>query len=73
MKMNPLGRTGIAISEFCLGTMTWGEQNSEADGHAQMDHAVEQGINFFDTAEMYPTNPIRAETAGRTEEIIGDL
>ena len=71
MKMNPLGRTGIAISEICLGTMTWGEQNSEADGHAQMDHAVEQGINFFDTAEMYPTNPIRAETAGRTEEIIG--
>lgn len=71
MKMNSLGRTGIAVSEICLGTMTWGEQNTEAEAHAQMDHAVEQGINFFDTAEMYPTNPLRAETAGRTEEIIG--
>lgn len=71
MKMNPLGRTGITVSEICLGTMTWGEQNSEAEGHAQMDYAVERGVNFFDAAEMYPTNPLRAETKGRTEEIIG--
>ncbi|MBA89400.1 MAG: aldo/keto reductase [Phyllobacteriaceae bacterium] len=71
MKMKPLGRTGIAVSEICLGTMTWGEQNSEAEAHAQMDHAVSAGITFLDTAEMYPTNPIRAETAGRTEEFIG--
>lgn len=71
MKMNPLGRTGMSVSEICLGTMTWGEQNTEAEGHEQMDFAVERGINFFDTAEMYSTNPLRAETQGRTEEIIG--
>ena len=51
--------------------MTWGEQNSEAEGHQQMDYATDQGVNFFDTAEMYPVNPIKAETMGRTEEIIG--
>ena len=66
MKMNPLGRTGIAISEICLGTMTWGEQNTQAQAFEQMDFAADAGVNFFDTAEMYPTNPIRAETAGRT-------
>ncbi|PWW02259.1 aryl-alcohol dehydrogenase-like predicted oxidoreductase [Hoeflea marina] len=71
MKMNQLGRTGISVSEICLGTMTWGEQNTEAEGHAQMDLAVGEGINFFDTAEMYSTNPTRPETQGRTEEIIG--
>lgn len=71
MKMNPLGRTGMTVSEICLGTMTFGEQNTEAEGHAQMDRAVEAGVNFFDTAELYPTNPLRAETQGRTEEIIG--
>lgn len=71
MKMNPLGRTGLTVSEICLGTMTFGEQNTEAEGHAQMDRAVEAGVNFFDTAEMYPTNPLKAETQGRTEEIIG--
>lgn len=71
MKMNPLGRTGMTVSEICLGTMTWGEQNTEAEGHAQMDLAVAEGINFFDTAEMYSTNPTRAETQGKTEEIIG--
>jgi len=70
MKMNPLGRSGLSVSEICLGTMTWGTQNSEAEGHAQMDMAVERGVNFFDTAEMYPTPP-SAETQGRTEEIIG--
>jgi len=71
MKMNPLGRTGLYVSEICLGTMTFGEQNSEAEGHAQMDRAVEAGVNFFDTAEMYPTNPLKADTQGRTEEIVG--
>ncbi|WP_422072561.1 aldo/keto reductase [Tranquillimonas rosea] len=71
MKMLPLGRTGLTVSEICLGTMTWGNQNTEADGHAQMDRAVEAGVNFIDTAEMYPTQPARAETLGRTEEIIG--
>lgn len=71
MKMNPLGRTGILVSEICLGTMTWGEQNTEAEAHQQMDYALSQGVNFFDAAEMYPTNPTRAETQGRTEEHIG--
>lgn len=71
MKQRPLGRTGISVSEICLGTMTWGTQNSEAEGHEQMDHAVAEGINFFDTAEMYPTTPLSRERVGRTEEIIG--
>tara|TARA_R110002020_G_scaffold18931_19_gene65498 strand:- start:609 stop:1649 length:1041 start_codon:yes stop_codon:yes gene_type:complete len=70
MKMNPLGRTGMMVSEICLGTMTWGQQNTEAQAHEQMDYALTQGVNFFDAAEMYPT-PTRAETQGRTEEIIG--
>lgn len=70
MKMNRLGRTDIEVSEICLGTMTWGLQNSEAEGHAQMDYALEQGVNFFDTAEMYAVPP-SAETFGKTEEIIG--
>ncbi|MBL3702358.1 aldo/keto reductase [Sulfitobacter sp. BDSS02] len=72
MKMNPLGRTGLTVSELCLGTMTFGTQTSEAEGHAQIDRALAAGINFIDTAEMYPVNPIRAETIGRTEEIIGN-
>lgn len=70
MKMNKLGRTDVTVSEICLGTMTWGKQNTEADGHAQMDYALEQGINFFDTAEMYAVPP-DASTYGKTEEIIG--
>jgi aryl-alcohol dehydrogenase-like predicted oxidoreductase len=71
MQKLPLGRTGIMVSELCLGTMTWGSQNTEAEGHAQMDMAVDHGVNFLDAAEMYPTNPVKAETVGRTEEIIG--
>jgi aryl-alcohol dehydrogenase-like predicted oxidoreductase len=71
MRQLPLGRTGIMVSELCLGTMTWGSQNTEAEGHAQIDHALERGVTFLDTAEMYPTNPVRAETAGITEQIIG--
>ncbi|MGO6902310.1 aldo/keto reductase, partial [Rhizobium ruizarguesonis] len=62
MKYNSLGRTEISVSEICLGTMTWGSQNSEADAHAQMDYAVEKGVNFFDTAELYPTTPVSAAT-----------
>lgn len=70
MKMKKLGRTDISVSEICLGTMTWGKQNTEAEGHAQMDYAVTQGVNFFDTAEMYAVPP-DASTYGKTEEIIG--
>lgn len=70
MKMKTLGRTAISVSEVCLGTMTWGKQNTEAEGHAQMDYAVEHGVNFFDTAEMYAVPP-DASTYGKTEEIIG--
>lgn len=66
-----LSANGPDISRLCLGTMTWGTQNSEAEGHAQMDQALKAGVNFLDTAEMYPTNPVRAETVGLTEEIIG--
>lgn len=71
MKQRLLGRTDISVSEICLGTMTWGTQNTEADAHGQMDYAVENGVNFFDTAELYPTTPVSAETQGRTEEYIG--
>ena len=71
MKYNQLGSSDIKVSDICLGTMTWGTQNSEAEGHAQMDYALEHGVNFFDTAEMYPANPISAETQGRSEEITG--
>ena len=71
MKMNRLGRSDIEVSEICLGSMTWGTQNTEAEGHAQIDYAVSHGVNFIDTAELYPVNPISGETQGRTEEIIG--
>ncbi len=71
MKYNRLGNSDIEVSEICLGTMTWGTQNSETEAHQQMDYSLEQGVNFFDTAEMYPANPISAKTQGRTEEIIG--
>ena len=71
MKYNPLGNSDIKVSEICLGSMTWGTQNSESEGHRQMDLACEQGVNFFDTAEMYPVNPISAQTQGSSEEIIG--
>ena len=71
MQRVKLGRTGIEVSEFCLGTMTWGNRNTEAEGHAQIDMALDHGIDFMDTAEMYPVAPVLAETAGRTEEIVG--
>ncbi|MGL4311210.1 MAG: aldo/keto reductase [Paracoccaceae bacterium] len=71
MRQVSLGDSGIMVSEICLGTMTWGTQNTEAEGHAQIDMALDAGVNFLDTAEMYPVNPVAAETVGRTEEIIG--
>ena len=70
MKYRKLGRTDLDVSALCLGTMTWGFQNTESQGHEQMDYALEHGINFFDTAEMYAIPP-SADTYGKTEEIIG--
>ncbi len=70
MKMRELGRTGIKVTELCLGTMTWGRQNTEAEGHAQIDLALDAGLNFMDTAEVYAI-PATAQSYGRTEEIIG--
>lgn len=70
MKYTTLPNTNIKVSKICLGTMTWGEQNTEAEGHKQMDYALNQGVNFFDTAELYSV-PARAETYGATEKIIG--
>jgi len=70
MEYRQLGRTDEKLSAIGLGTMTWGEQNTEAEGHEQMDYALDQGINLFDAAELYPI-PRKAETQGRTEEIIG--
>ncbi len=71
MKMNALGRTGIEVSELCLGSMTWGTQNTAEEAHDQIDRSLDAGINFIDTAEMYPVNPVLKETVGRTERIIG--
>ncbi|PAL21121.1 aldo/keto reductase [Acetobacter syzygii] len=71
MDKRELGRTGIMVSELCLGTMTFGQQNTQAEGHAQLDMAVDHGINFIDTAELYAIPP-RAETYGATESIIGN-
>lgn len=70
MEYRELGRTGVKVSSICLGTMTWGQQNTEAEGHEQMDYAIAQGINFFDTSEMYAVPP-KPETQGSTEKIIG--
>lgn len=70
MKKNMLGRTGIEVTKICLGTMTWGRQNTEEDAHAQIDYALDRGVNFMDTAELYAVPP-NAETYGRTEQIIG--
>ena len=69
MKYRKLGNTDIDVSVICLGTMTWGEQNSPAQAFEQMDYAVSQGVTFFDTAELYAIPP-KAETYGRTEENI---
>ncbi|KUJ71899.1 NADP(H)-dependent aldo-keto reductase [Thiomicrospira sp. WB1] len=71
MRYNFLGHTNIEVSEICLGTMTWGEQNTQAEAFEQMDYALAQGVNFWDTAELYPVPP-KAETYTRTETIIGN-
>ena len=70
MKYTRLPHTDIRVSKICLGTMTWGRQNNEDEGHEQMDYALEQGVNFFDTAELYPI-PAKKELYAVTEEIIG--
>jgi aryl-alcohol dehydrogenase-like predicted oxidoreductase len=70
MKYTTLPSTAIKVSKICLGSMTWGNQNTEAEGHAQMDFALDQGVNFFDTAELYPV-PANAETQGLTSKYIG--
>ena len=70
MDYRKLGASDLEVSKICLGTMTWGQQNTEADAHAQLDYALDQGVNFVDTAEMYPV-PTRGETQGRTEQYLG--
>jgi len=72
MRYIPLGSTDIEVSQLCLGTMTYGTQTPESDAHAQLDASLDAGINFVDTAEAYPVNPMTAETAGLTETIIGN-
>ena len=71
MKYNKLGHTNIEVSQMCLGTMTWGEQNTEKEAFEQLDFAIEAGINFIDVAEMYPVPP-RKETYGLTESYVGN-
>lgn len=70
MKFNSLGRSDLSVSEICLGTMTFGQQNTMEEAHRQLDEAIARGVNFIDTAEMYPV-PAREETQGRTSEYIG--
>lgn len=72
MKFKTLGRTGISVSQICLGTMTWGSQNTQEEAFAQMDYALDHEVNFFDTAELYPTTPLSAETYADTERMIGN-
>ena len=71
MKFRKLGTTDIDVSLICLGTMTWGTQNTEKDAFEQMDYAVSQGINFFDTAEIYSVPPT-SDSYGKTEVMIGN-
>ncbi len=70
MQTHQLGTSALHVTPVCLGTMTWGQQNSEAEGHVQLDYAISRGVNFIDTAEMYSV-PTRQETYGSTERIIG--
>lgn len=70
MQFRKIPHTDLNLSRICLGTMTWGEQNSESEAHQQLDYAIERGINFIDAAEMYPVPP-KLETQGRTEAYIG--
>ncbi|TVR45037.1 MAG: aldo/keto reductase [Rhodobacteraceae bacterium] len=71
MRKIRLGQSDLTVSEYCLGTMTYGSQTDEADAHRQLDMAMEAGINFLDAAEMYPVNPVTMDTAGDTEAIVG--
>ena len=71
MNFKKLGNTDIKVSTICLGTMTWGEQNTEKEAFQQMDYSVDQGINFFDTAELYAV-PMKPETRGKTSQCIGE-
>ena len=71
MKYRKLGTTNLEVSVICLGTMTFGEQNNQEEGFEQLDYALERGVNFIDTAELYAVMP-RKETYGKTEEIIGN-
>ena len=71
MNYKKLGTTDLDVSTICLGTMTWGEQNSQEEGFEQMDYALDQGVNFWDTAELYSVPP-KEETFGHTEIIIGN-
>lgn len=72
MQTKKLGWSSLEVSKLCLGSMTWGEQTSPKDGWRQIDTALAHGVNLIDTAEMYPTNPMRAETSGDTERVIGN-
>lgn len=72
MIYNKLGSTDIDVSAICLGSMTWGSQNTTEEGHAQIDMALERGVNIIDTAEIYPTTPMSVETQGDTERVIGE-
>ncbi len=72
MRYNNLGHSEMKVSELCLGSMTWGSQNTRGDAYEQIDMALDYGVNFIDTAEMYPTTPLGKDTQGNTEGIIGD-
>jgi len=71
MRKNPLGRTGLEVSELCLGSMNWGTMTPQDEAHRQIDTSLDHGVNIIDTAEMYPTNPLLKKTQGDTERIIG--
>jgi len=66
MDYTTLGRSDIKVSRLCLGSMSWGTKNTQAEGHAQIDRSLEAGVTFIDTAEMYPTYPVSAETVGNS-------
>ncbi|MEM6739636.1 MAG: aldo/keto reductase [Pseudomonadota bacterium] len=72
MRTRTLGSSDLEVTEFCLGTMTFGTQTAEPEAHAQIERALDAGINFLDTAEMYPVNPVTAESVGTTETILGN-
>ena len=71
MNFKKLGNTDLKVSTICLGTMTWGEQNTQKEAFEQIDYALDQGVNFFDTAELYAIPP-KENTYGKTEEVIGN-